>query len=83
MYMMWFDDSAKKAATLKIEEAIAAYVRHFKAAPNVVLVNERDQVEVDGILVRAESYVRRDNFWVGWEDKTLMPVVADATRGTH
>ncbi|MEN9935065.1 MAG: hypothetical protein RLZZ387_1644 [Chloroflexota bacterium] len=68
LYMMWFDDSAKKTATDKIEEAVAAYMRHFNARPNVVLVNESDRVEVSGVRVRSESYVRRDNFWIGYED---------------
>lgn len=81
--MMWFDDSAKKAATIKIEEAIEAYIRHFKARPNVVLVNEQDRADIPGIQVRAENYVRRDNFWVGWEDATLTPVAVDATMGTR
>ena len=44
MYMMWFDDNNKKPVARKIEEAVAAYVRHFKTRPNVVLVNEADQV---------------------------------------
>ncbi len=68
MYMMWFDDSAKKGVTLKIEEAVAAYIHHFKARPNVVLVNEADRADVQGITIRSENYIRRNNFWVGWED---------------
>jgi len=68
LYMMWFDDSAKKPAAVKIEEAVAAYVRHFNARPNIVLVNELDRAEVPGVRVRCESYVRRDNFWVGYEE---------------
>lgn len=68
MYMMWFDDNAKKPVTAKIEEAVAAYVRHFKSRPNVVLVNEADLEPVGNVRVRSASYVRRHNFWVGWED---------------
>jgi hypothetical protein len=68
LYMMWFDDSAKKPAVAKIEEAVAAYMRHFNARPNVVLVNESDRAEVTGVQVRSEAYVRRDNFWVGYEE---------------
>jgi hypothetical protein len=68
MYMMWFDDSAKKGVTVKIEEAVAAYIHHFKARPNVVLVNEADLQQVSGLRVRSVSYIRRNNFWVGWED---------------
>jgi hypothetical protein len=65
---MWFDDSAKKPAALKIEEAVEAYIRHFKSQPNVVLVNEADVEPVKGVRVRSAAYVRQHNFWVGWED---------------
>lgn len=68
MYLGWFDDSRKKSAALKIEEAIAAYVDRYKTRPNVVLVNEADMCEVRGVLVRRESYIRRNNFWVGFEE---------------
>jgi hypothetical protein len=68
MYLGWFDDNPKKPAALKIEEAIGAYVDRFKARPNVVLVNEADRADINGILVRSEGYIRRNNIWVGWED---------------
>ena len=68
MYLLWYDDSARKAAQLKIEEAIRAYTDRFKTKPNVVLVNEADRAEIKGILVRSEGFIRRNNFWVGWED---------------
>ena len=68
MYLCWYDDNAKKAAARTIEEAIAAYTDRFKARPNVVLVNEADRAEIQGVVVRSESYIRRNNFWVGRED---------------
>jgi hypothetical protein len=69
MYMMWFDDSLKKPVSEKIEEAVAAYTRHFKARPNTVLVNESDlAVVVPGVQVRSANYIRKHNFWIGWED---------------
>jgi uncharacterized membrane protein YhaH (DUF805 family) len=34
----------------------------------VVLVNEADRADIKGVLVRSEGYIRRNNFWVGWED---------------
>lgn len=70
MYLGWFDDNPKKSASLKIEEAIHAYTDRFKTRPNVVLVNEADRAEINGVLVRSEGYIRRNNFWVGWEDAT-------------
>ena len=72
MYLLWYDDNTKKAAKAKIEEAIDAYTDRFKAKPNVVLVNEADRAEINGVLVRSEGYIRRNNFWVGWEDATRM-----------
>lgn len=72
MYLWWFDDNPKKAPEMKIEEAIAAYVERSRVKPNVVLINEADRAEVKaevkGVTVRTESYIRRYNFWVGWED---------------
>jgi len=71
MYLGWFDDTApsRKPATKKIEEAIKAYVNRFKTHPNVVLCNEVDMCEVKGVTVRSESYIRRNNFWVGLEER--------------
>jgi hypothetical protein len=68
VYLLWYDDSARKATQIKIEEAINAYTDRFKSRPNVVLVNEADRADIKGVLVRSEGYVRRNNFWVGWEE---------------
>jgi hypothetical protein len=68
MSLGWFDDNPKKGTAEKIGEAMHAYVQRFKTAPNVVLVNEAEKIEVAGVVVRVESYIRRSNFWVGWED---------------
>ena len=68
MYLGWFDDNPNKSASLKITEAIDAYMDRFKTRPNVVLVNEADCAEINGVRVRPEGYIRRNNFWVGWED---------------
>ena len=68
MYVGWFDDNPKKATTLKVEEAIYAYGDRFKTRPNIVLVSEADRAEIKGVRVRGEGYIRRNNFWVGWED---------------
>lgn len=68
MYLMWFDDSARKPTELKIEEAVAAYVKHFKARPNVVLVNSAEVINLPSVRVRSTDYVRPHNFWVGREE---------------
>lgn len=67
MYLGWFDDNGKKATTEKIGEAIKAYRERFRTEPNVILVNEADRVSLETITVRTESYIRRNNFWVGLE----------------
>lgn len=71
MYLLWYDDNAKKATQAKIEEAVNAYVARFKSQPNIVLVHETEQASIPGILVRSARYVRRNNFWVGWEEAAL------------
>jgi len=64
-YLGWYDDS-KKTADVKIGEAINAYIARFQTRPTVVLVNEADRPLAPlGIEVRIESYIRRNNFWVG------------------
>jgi hypothetical protein len=68
LFLGWFDDSPKKLAVLKIEEAIAAYVERFKVRPTLVLVNEADRaVEVKGVTVRAEGRIGRNTFQIGRE----------------
>lgn len=84
MYYGWFDDNPKLSAELKIQDAVAAYMRRFGKRPNIVLVNEADIAEIKGLTVRAEHFIRRHNFWVGYEDATkavepiLVPVAAPA-----
>ena len=66
MYLMWFDDT-KKPTPAKIAEAIAAYRERFGRPPTVVLTSEADRVDVEGIEVRSETFIRPNNFWVGAE----------------
>jgi hypothetical protein len=65
MYLLWHDDDTKRPTAQKIVQAIQAYAERFGREPSVVLVNEADLVEVPGVEVRAENYVRKNNFWVG------------------
>ncbi len=66
-YLMWYDDNPKTSRLHKIEEAIEAYTRRFALQPNVVLVNHCDIIEYGGVHVRSAAFVRRNNFWVGFE----------------
>jgi hypothetical protein len=67
-YLVWYDESTKKSAAEKIQEAIAAYVARFATAPTLVLVNSADQAAVGGVLIRSERTVQPNNFWVGMHD---------------
>lgn len=69
-YWGWYDDDRKKDAGLKIAEAVEAYQDKFGFAPNVVLVNEADLSPHPRVRVRAASFIRRYNFWIGWEDES-------------
>lgn len=78
-YLMWFDDDPKLSLIAKIEDAVAAFTRRFKVAPNVVLLSETDSTRLDeatrmakehGVALRSSSMVRRNNFWVGLERET-------------
>lgn len=69
-YLMWYDDNPKIPTIEKIEDAIAAYTRRFAINPNVVLVNEADITAFSGVQVHGVDFVRRNNFWVGF-DATL------------
>lgn len=70
-YFVWYDESLKKTAADKIQEAIAAYVVRFAAEPNLVLVNSHDQTEVRGVLVRSEPMIQRNTFWLGLPEKNV------------
>ena len=65
MYLGWFDDNPKHTHADRIGGAIAAFVARYGTHPTVVLVNEDELVQVAGVDVRSESYIRRNNVWVG------------------
>lgn len=66
MYMMWYDDSKRSQAD-KIKQAVDVYTQRFGVVPTVALVNPDEVVEVDGVVVRGASNVRKCNIWVGRE----------------
>jgi hypothetical protein len=72
MFLMWFDDNAKKPIATKLAEGAAAYQKHFGHACNVVIVNDadKDTPAPAGLTVKATAYVRRNNFWFGLEPHT-------------
>lgn len=64
-FLMWYDDSPKKTAVEKIQEAVAAYAARFTIPPDLVLVNVIDHADVEGVVVRSVCTVKPNNFWVG------------------
>lgn len=67
MFLGWFDDTRRPVAT-KIAEAMAVYTERFHTRPNLVLTSEADYTDVPGVTVRAEGSIRRNTFWIGWEE---------------
>jgi hypothetical protein len=67
LFFVWYDDSSKKLAADKLQEAIVAYVERFKMPPSLVLVNTADMLELAGVVVRCERTVQPNTFWLGYE----------------
>jgi hypothetical protein len=70
-YWGWYDDDRRKEPAQKIAEAVEAYHEKFRLAPNVVLVHEADLAPYPGVTVRVVPFMRRYNFWVGWETEQV------------
>jgi hypothetical protein len=73
LFFVWYDDSPKKLAGEKLQDAIAAYVQRFKTPPNLVLVNAVDRLELRDVTVRCERTVQPNTFWLGFEDHAAPP----------
>lgn len=68
-FLMWYDDNPKLAIKQKIAAAIEAYEQRFDGLrPNLVLVNESELVQHEGVEVRGVNTVRRNNVWVGFSE---------------
>lgn len=70
MFLGWFDDTRKKSAKEKIEEAVERYTAKFGESPNICLVSADDETVYDGLVVKVVQYVRPNHFWIG-RDETL------------
>lgn len=73
-YLWWYDDSPKATINAKIIDAMEAYRERFGVYPTVALVNADEGMSdgaplrsVAGLTVRSESYIRRNNVFVGVE----------------
>lgn len=76
MFVGWHDANPSKPIPTKVEEGISAYVDRFRTRPNVVIISEDDMPpkqardsfeETHRIVFRSEGYIRRNNFWIGYE----------------
>lgn len=72
-YFVWFDDTPKKLAEDKLQEAIAAYVGRFHFVPKLVLANVADQVQRTDVVIRYEQTVQPNSFWLGYESQGELP----------
>lgn len=68
-YLLIYDDS-KKAVIAKIAAALDVYRDRFHAPATIVLVNASELVDIAGVAVRSESYIRPNNYWIGQEEAT-------------
>jgi predicted component of type VI protein secretion system len=65
LFLVWYDTDAGRPLAEKVQAALGAYSQRFKAAANLVLVNEVDLVTIAGIEVRGVRTVQPNHFWVG------------------
>ena len=65
MFLGWFDDTPKKSAADKLEEAVERYQVKFGEAPDLCLVNQKDATTYPNVEVKVVEYVRPNHFWVG------------------
>lgn len=65
LFLIWYDDTPKRAPAEKIRQGCARYMERYDVAPNVVLVNEVDLCAVSGVEVRPLARIRPNNFHIG------------------
>lgn len=73
LYFVWYDDTPKKLASEKLQEAIVAYTARFNTAPNLVLAHANDQLSAENVAVRYERTVQPNTFWLGYEEHVELP----------
>ncbi|NJN17182.1 MAG: hypothetical protein HC822_13345 [Oscillochloris sp.] len=77
-FLMWYDDNPKISISMKIQAAIDAYRHRFGGVkPSLVLVNEAELVEINGVQVRGVHTVSKNTYWVGQSE----PQVAAENEG--
>ena len=67
MFLLWYDDTKKKATEEKILEGVQRYKERFGENPNVCLVNPSQAVNAQGLIIRPTAHVRPNYYWIGVE----------------
>lgn len=76
-FLVWYDADTMRPLAEKIQNALGAYHRRFHVAPNLVLVNAADVIDVAGIEIRSTRTVQPHNFWVGLTEANAPNTVVD------
>lgn len=74
MYLAWFDGDRKKSVQEKILDARARYLYKFGVEPAVCLVNPADLIEESVVELRPATYIGRNCFWIGVDDRDEVTV---------
>jgi hypothetical protein len=67
MFYVWYDDTPHKQTTVKLDEAIDAYISRFAMRPSHVLVNSADIVGRTDLIVSSGRTVQPNSFWLSNE----------------
>ena len=84
MFLGWYDPDKKKAARLKVEEAVERYVEKFGGEPVACLTNVADAAELTSdakspdLVVKGVTFIPRFTFYVGVEDEPAAELEAAA-----
>ena len=75
LFYVWFDDTPHKLTTVKLDEAISAYVARFTMQPSHVLVNSADVIGRSDVIVQSGRTVQPNTFWLS-SDTAVAPPTA-------
>lgn len=64
----WYDDSPKKPTAQKIREGAEAYAIRFNRPATLVKVNVQDVCDAPGLTIIVNSFVQKNNFWIGRDE---------------
>ena len=70
--MLWLDDNKDRSMEDKITRALAWYKENYGPKPTMCFVNPaamkdkvEGEVEIEGVNIRAASFMQPNHFWVG------------------